>query len=63
MYDSVMTDYIWLGSNPTQGRTQGFNLNSIARASVNAESLCIPISQVQLLQAALISCCTHRQDG
>ena len=36
-----------IGSNPTQGRTQGFDLNDIARASVNAESLCIPISQVQ----------------
>ena len=36
-----------MGSNLTQGRTQGFDLNNTARASVNAESLCIPISQIQ----------------
>ena len=36
-----------MGSNPTQGQTQGFDLNNIARASVNTESLCIPMSQIQ----------------
>ena len=36
-----------MGLNPTQGRTQGFDLNNIARASVKAESLCIPIPQIQ----------------
>ena len=34
-----------MGSNPTQGRTQGFDLNNIVHASVNTESLYIPISQ------------------
>ena len=52
-----------MGSNPTQCGTQGFDLNTIARASVNTESLCIPISQILLLQAALISCRAPRQDG
>ena len=52
-----------IGSNPTQGRTQGFDLNNIARASVNRESLCTRISQIQWLQVALISCCAPRQDG
>ena len=41
--------HVWqiMRSNPTQGQTQGFDLNNIAHASVNAESLCIPISQIQ----------------
>ena len=52
-----------MGSNPTQGQTQGFDLNDIARASLNAESLYIPISQIQWLQAALISCRVPRQVG
>ena len=36
-----------MGSNPTQGRTQRFDLNNIVCASDNAESLYIPISQIQ----------------
>ena len=36
-----------MGSNSTQGRIQGFGLNNIAHASVNTESLCVPISQIQ----------------
>ena len=36
-----------MGSNLTQGRTQGLDLNNIVRAPVNAESLYIPISQIQ----------------
>ena len=51
-----------MGSNPTQGRTQGYDLNNIACALVNAESLCIPISQIQQDQAALISYRAPRQD-
>ena len=37
-----------MGSNPTQGRTPGsdFDLNNIVCASVNTESLYIPISQI-----------------
>ena len=52
-----------MSSNPTQGRTQGFDLNNIVGASVNAEGLYIPIFKTQSLQAALISCRKPRQDG
>ena len=36
-----------LNKDPSQGSAQGFDLNNIASASLNAESLCIPISQIQ----------------
>ena len=36
-----------MGLNPTEGRTQEFDLNNVVRASVNAESLHIPVSQIQ----------------